>query len=57
MQPDNLTVTARVARTAVPGRLDDLTEWAHGFTGRAQSFPGYRAWSPAGWWSFGPAAS
>ena len=40
MQPDNLTVTARVARTAVPGRLDDLTEWAHGFTGRAQSFPG-----------------
>jgi len=39
------------------GRLDDLTEWAHGFTGRAQSFPGYRAWSPAGWWSFGPAAS
>ena len=57
MQPDNLMVTARVARTAVPGRLDDLTEWAHGFTGRAQSFPGYRAWSPAGWWSFGPAAS
>ena len=42
MQPDNLTVTARGARTAVPGRLDDLTEWAHGFTGRAQSFPGYR---------------